>query len=133
MIRRLELVGPSVPSIHLLSPEDYMNSFLTRVSGDNNLHTLFAWLGFGTLVRRKHVSAFMALVHDPSWRHKFSEGELRMLDNYFTLLSNRESEVWIDMGNPLNQEEAFTVGDVGDDRNWKYTVGILVVHSISLL
>jgi hypothetical protein len=48
--------------------------------------------------------------------------EHHMADNYFSVLGNRISTIWIDQGEPLHHNDAFTVGTEGDDRNWLFAV-----------
>lgn len=51
--------------------------------------------------------------------------ELKMSDNYFTILSNTYSDVWFDQGLELGGGQAFTVGAEGDERNNYYIVRYL--------
>jgi hypothetical protein len=51
-----------------------------------------------------------------------SEDEMKMADNFYTVLSNRVQEVWFDQGVELGGGEAFTVGEQGVERNRKYIV-----------
>lgn len=120
--RALDLEDKS-PSIHLLPPHEYLATLFSSLEGlDSHLHTSFAWLGYGTLVRTKLVKSFVDLLDDPGW--KFGEGEKAMADNYFTILRNVRPEIWMDRGTPLGHAEAFTVGTEGDDRNWEYIVSL---------
>lgn len=92
-----------------------------------NIHTGFAWLGHGTLVKRYRVVQFLSLL-----RHlNLSETELKMADNYFTLLSNTLPEVWFDQGIELGGGQPFTVGSEGEDRNRRHIVcpcNVSVIH-----
>ena len=109
----------SVQSIHLLSPEDYLNTVLLTISA-RRIHTSFAWLGYGTIVARSHVQSFLGLLHHPLLDTTLDERY--MADNYFTVLGNRVPTTWIDQGEPLHHKDAFTAGAEGDDRNWRYAV-----------
>ena len=53
--------------------------------------------------------------------------DLKMADNFFTILSNRVPEIWFDQGFELGGGVSFTVGPEGDERNKNYTVGSLLV------
>lgn len=48
--------------------------------------------------------------------------ELRMADNYFTILSNAFLEIWFDQGVELGGGQPFTTGPEGDDRNNRHIV-----------
>ena len=106
-------------SIHLLSPEDHLNTALLTIS-TRRIHTSFAWLGYGAMVARSRVRSFLGLLHHPLLNT--SVEERHMADNYFSLLGNRVPTIWIDQGEPLHHNDAFTVGAEGDDRNWLYAV-----------
>jgi hypothetical protein len=51
-----------------------------------------------------------------------SAEDLRMADNYFTLLSNTFPEIWFDQGIELGGGQPFTVGEEGNERNRKHIV-----------
>ncbi|PSR71081.1 hypothetical protein PHLCEN_2v13050 [Hermanssonia centrifuga] len=51
-----------------------------------------------------------------------SEAEMKMADNYYTILSNRVPEVWFDQGIELGGGQPFTVGTEGEERNNRYTL-----------
>lgn len=51
-----------------------------------------------------------------------SSDEMKMADNYFTILSNRVPEIWLDQSFELGGGNAFTVGDDGHQRNTKHIV-----------
>lgn len=122
--RSIDVNDPTIP-IHLLSPEDHLNSILSRISDNIDMHTSYAWLGYGTLTSRATITAFANLMINPGGRSPyFLEDERRMADNYFAILSNHIPEIWIDKGHPLAPDNAFTVGAEGDDRNWKYFVSL---------
>ncbi|OBZ79106.1 hypothetical protein A0H81_01521 [Grifola frondosa] len=94
----------SSPAIHLLPPHEHLSSSLSEIHVPardtaylSDVHTSFAWLGYGTMLRRAE-----------------------MADNYFTILSNRVPEIWFDQGFELGGGQAFTAGPEGDERNAKY-------------
>ena len=84
------------------------------------MHTTFAWLGHGTLVNRTSVRNFLSLLGALD----LSEEEMRMADNYFTILSNedRREDIWFDHGIELGSGQPFTVGQAGDERNDRHIV-----------
>ena len=51
--------------------------------------------------------------------------EMKMADNFYTILSNGYPEVWFDQGVELGGGEAFTVDVEGEERNRRYIVSIL--------
>ncbi len=53
-----------------------------------------------------------------------SKEEVKMADNYFSVLGNRLLETWFDQGIELGGGQAFTVGSQGHDRNKKHIVSI---------
>jgi hypothetical protein len=54
----------------------------------------------------------------------FPDEELKMADNYFTVLRNHPTETWFDQGIELGGGEAFTVGYEGHERNKKHIVSL---------
>lgn len=48
-----------------------------------------------------------------------------MADNYFSILANRQAQIWFDHGIQLGGGQPFTVGHEGDERNEKHIVRIL--------
>jgi hypothetical protein len=52
---------------------------------------------------------------------------MQMADNFFSVLSNRRADIWVDRGMHFveGREVAFTVGAEGDARNWYYTASRL--------
>lgn len=107
--------------IHLLPSHEVLSSDLRRIRTDSGIHTSFAWLGHGTIIRRSEAVEFMKLM-------KFlnvTKDELKMSDNYFTILSNTYSDVWFDQGLELGGGQPFTVGSEGDERNNYYIVRYL--------
>ncbi|EKM61671.1 uncharacterized protein PHACADRAFT_83532 [Phanerochaete carnosa HHB-10118-sp] len=102
-------------SIHLLPPHEHLSSTLReiRAEGLYPFHISFAWLGYGAMLYRSEVADFMDLMH----LLNTSNAELKMADNYYTILSNRLPEIWFDQGIELGGGQPFTIGREGDDRN----------------
>lgn len=88
---------------------------------DGLLHTTFAWLGHGTLANRTSVKEFLRLLDQLGLKDE----EMKMSDNYFTILSNEDKrgDIWLDHGIELGGGQPFTVGQAGDERNDKHIVG----------
>ena len=93
-------------------------SQLRTISIGQKIHTTFAWLGYGTIIRRLQAIEFLSLLNEL----ELSGDELKMADNYFTLLSNTIPERWFDAGIELGGGQAFTVGQEGEDRNNRHIV-----------
>ena len=53
-----------------------------------------------------------------------SEEEVKMADNYFSVLRNHPLETWFDQGIELGGGQAFTVGSEGHERNKKHIVSL---------
>jgi hypothetical protein len=53
---------------------------------------------------------------------KCSKEEMKMADNYFSVLRIRPLETWFDQGIELGGRQAFTVGSEGCERNKKHIV-----------
>ena len=53
-----------------------------------------------------------------------SKEEVKMADNYFSVLRNHPLETWFDQGIGLGGGEAFTVGSKGHERNKKHIVSL---------
>lgn len=51
-----------------------------------------------------------------------SEEELKMADNYFSILSNTFTDIWFDQGVELAGGQPFTVGTEGEERNRRHIV-----------
>ncbi|KAG2160033.1 uncharacterized protein EDB93DRAFT_1261230, partial [Suillus bovinus] len=100
-------------SIHLLPPHEVLSTQLRATVTSDGAHTSFAWLGHGTILPRTGAVDFLALLHHLN----ASEDEMKMADNYFTILSNRIPEVWFDQGIELGGGQPFTAGMEGDERN----------------
>ncbi|EJD54410.1 hypothetical protein AURDEDRAFT_51202 [Auricularia subglabra TFB-10046 SS5] len=111
--------SPNLTATHLLPPHEHLATTLrTAVSADNSIHTGFAWLGHGAMLRRSAAMAFLQLLGELN----LSDLEMKMADNYYTILSNAYPDIWMDDGTPLDGIGAFTVGTVGDERNWDHMV-----------
>lgn len=112
-------------AIHIIPPHEHLSSTLRtiaagydRESDTYRVHTSFAWLGHGALVRRALVQEFLDLMATLN----ASDEEMKMADNYFTVLANRVPELWLDQGIELGGGQPFTVGHEGDERNTKHIV-----------
>ncbi|KAF4612301.1 hypothetical protein D9613_004250 [Agrocybe pediades] len=107
------MVNGNMPSIHLQPPDEMFTSEMRELVKASNLHTTFAWLGYGTIILRTQAAEFLSLLE----KLQLSKEEHEMADNYFTILSNRMPERWFDPGIPLGGGVAFTVGTEGEERN----------------
>ncbi|OSD06205.1 hypothetical protein PYCCODRAFT_1432018 [Trametes coccinea BRFM310] len=112
-------------AIHLLPPHEHLSTTLREIHvktpEDTHLadvHTSFAWLGHGTILHRSEAQQFLSLL----WHLKVTDDEMKMADNFFTVLSNRIPEVWFDQGFELGGGQPFTAGSEGDERNKNYTL-----------
>ncbi|THH31959.1 hypothetical protein EUX98_g2215 [Antrodiella citrinella] len=107
-------------TIHLLPPHEHLSTTLREIHvlppSTHPVHTSFAWLGHGTMLHRSEAVAFLALLT----RLNASEDEMRMADNYYTVLGNRVPEVWLDQGVELGGGQPFTVGGEGESRNARH-------------
>lgn len=114
--------------IHLLPSHEVLSSRLRTIRVGSDLHTGFAWLGHGALVKRRQVVDFLSLLK----KLNASDNELMMADNYFTILSNSFPEVWFDQGIELGGGQPFTVGIEGDERNRRHLVRrVLLLPSVT--
>ena len=93
-------------------------SQLRTISIGQKIHTTFAWLGYGTIIRRLQAIEFLSLLKEL----ELSKEERKMADNYFTILSNNIPERWFDGGVELGGGQAFTVGQEGEERNNRHIV-----------
>ena len=98
----------------------------TSVTKDRTVATSFAWLGYGTFLRRDTVVSFLTHLA----RLNLSEEETRMADNYFSILYNRIAEIWFDHNIPLGGGTPFTVGSEGEARNNRHMVRPFVCLSL---
>ena len=108
----------SISGIHLQPPSEMLTSQLRTISVGQRIHTTFAWLGYGTIIRRSQAIEFLSLLN----KLELSEEERKMADNYFTILSNTLPERWFDAGVELGGGQPFTVGREGEERNDRHMV-----------
>ncbi|PIL31468.1 hypothetical protein GSI_06170 [Ganoderma sinense ZZ0214-1] len=121
---RVHMAAPDASRvIHLLPPHEHLSTTLRETdvqsSHDRQLssiQTSFAWLGHGTMLHRSEAQSFLRLMRYLD----APPDDMKMADNFFTILSNRVPEVWHDQGFELGGGQPFTVGSEGDDRNKKY-------------
>lgn len=113
----------SSTGIHLLPPHEHLSSSLRIINSQNPakaIHTSFAWLGHGALIKRFHAREFLSLM-GPTQLYA-SDDEMKMADNFYTILANEVAEIWFDHGIELSGGEAFTIGTEGLERNRRYIV-----------
>lgn len=117
--------SPELHTIHLLPSHEHLSSSLREIHVPKpdpsylaDIHTSFAWLGHGAMMHRSQAKDFLSLMR----YLRASPDEMRMTDNYFTILSNRVPEIWFDQSFGLGGGDAFTVGDEGHQRNAKHIV-----------
>ncbi|KAI0734398.1 hypothetical protein C8Q72DRAFT_389402 [Fomitopsis betulina] len=117
--------SPEPHTIHLLPSHEHLSSVLREIhipkpdpSYISDIHTSFAWLGHGTMMHRSQAEDFLSLMR----YLRASSDEMKMADNYFTILSNRVPEIWLDQSFELGGGNAFTVGDDGHQRNTKHII-----------
>jgi len=114
--------------IHLLPPQEKLFSHLWTMRKGSNIHTSFAWLGYGTIVPQSHVAEFLDVLNFLN----ATDEELKMADNYFTILSNTFAETWFDQGVELGGGHPFTVGVEGDERNRRHIItAVQMLESIA--
>ncbi|CAK5275726.1 unnamed protein product [Mycena citricolor] len=98
--------------IFLNPPEERLSSqWLSIMSPPTTFG--FSWLGYGSMLLRRHAAAFLQLMDDL----QMPDEERKMADNYYTILRNRMPEIWVGSAHPLTNESAFTVGEEGQARN----------------
>lgn len=117
---------PMSPSLHLQPAYEHLISRLQKfTSQDQSINTVFAWLGYGSYLRRNLVNEFLKLLQELH----FTEEEMRMADNYFTILANRpkDRELWLSRGIELGGGEPFTVGAAGEERNNLHIVSAKII------
>ncbi|KAI0652386.1 hypothetical protein C8Q79DRAFT_937363 [Trametes meyenii] len=121
---RIEEPGAS-RAIHILPSHEHLSTILREIhvkspaeSHVSDIHTSFAWLGHGAMLRRSDAQQFLSLMRFL----KVTDDELKMADNFFTILSNRVPEIWFDQGFELGGGQPFTIGPEGDERNQNYTL-----------
>ena len=111
--------------IHLLPPFEHLSTQLRHYARLPLVNTSFAWLGYGTLVRREQAKEFLTLLKE----YDLNQEEIRMADNYFTILRNAGMPTaWFDDGVELGGGQPFTVANEGIERNWKH-----IEHALELL
>lgn len=120
---RARIAETQTTSLHLLPPHEMLYSRLSTIKIDPTVHTLFAWLGYGTIMKRSEVQNFMDLLKALN----ANQDILKMADNYFTVLSNRLPELWFDQTRELGGGTPFTVGAVGEERNNHHIVSCSVM------
>ncbi|KAH7104942.1 hypothetical protein BKA62DRAFT_691182, partial [Auriculariales sp. MPI-PUGE-AT-0066] len=119
----------NISSVHLLPPHEYLTTTLRTITSlDGTIHTGFAWLGHGTIMRSSTAVDFIGLLAQLN----LTPTEMLMADNYFTVLSNTYPQVLEDIGIPLDGTGAFTVGVAGDERNWFHINRALYYLKMSL-
>lgn len=72
------------------------------------------------MIDQQRVLGFLSLLHDDTLG--MTEEQIKMADNYFTILSNEVPEVWFDQGIELGGGEPFTVSHEGNERNRMHIV-----------
>lgn len=107
-------------TIHLLPPHEHLSSTLREihVPSTRAIHTSFAWLGHGAILHKSEAVDFLALMRELNT----TDEEMKMADNYYTILSNRIPEFWFDQGVELGGGQPFTMGSEGEERNNKHIV-----------
>ncbi|KAF9225549.1 hypothetical protein BS17DRAFT_751441 [Gyrodon lividus] len=104
--------------IYLLPPHEHLSSRLRTTMTPTGVHTGFAWLGHGAMIRTQRALDFVSLLHHDSLA--MNREEIRMADNYFTILNNEVPEIWFDQGIELGGGQPFTIGQEGDERNRRH-------------
>ncbi|KAF8140517.1 hypothetical protein EV363DRAFT_1251147 [Boletus edulis] len=112
---RIRVEESSQGGIYLLPPHEHLSSRLRTTVTSDGIHTGFAWLGHGAMINRQRALSFVSLLHDDSLG--MTKEQVRMADNYFTVLSNEIPEIWFDQGIELGGGQPFTVGHEGNERN----------------
>ncbi|KAK0466356.1 uncharacterized protein EV420DRAFT_1261735 [Desarmillaria tabescens] len=113
---RARMSSSSKTGIHLLPAHELLSSQLRRLDVGSSIHTSFAWLGHGAIFPRSLAVDFLSLLR----LLHLTEDEMKMVDNYFTILRNEYPEVWFDQGIELQGGKPFTVGTEGNERNRKH-------------
>ena len=116
--------APRPHTIHLLPPHEHLSSTLREIRVGDEIHISFAWLGHGAMLHRSEAADFMDLMRTLN----ASDAELKMADNYYTILGNRVPEAWFDQGVELGGGQPFTVGTEGDERNNRHIVSFLLAY-----
>ncbi|KAJ6509993.1 hypothetical protein C8R47DRAFT_1096336 [Mycena vitilis] len=103
--------------IFFLPPDEVLSGHLLSVdSPSTNITFGFSWLGYGAMILRSNAESFLSLL-----RHLgVSDEEMKMADNYYSVLKNSFPELWTGHPTPLFGGGAFTVGEEGVVRNRKH-------------
>ncbi|KAI9570335.1 hypothetical protein HD554DRAFT_2085552 [Boletus coccyginus] len=112
---RVRVEESSQSGIYLLPPHEHLSSRLRTTVTSSGIHTSFAWLGHGTMLNRQRVLSFVSLLHEDSLG--MTKEQIKMADNYFTVLNNEVPEIWFDQGIELGGGQPFTMGHEGTERN----------------
>lgn len=115
---RMRMVDTPKTSLHLLPPHEMLYSQLSTIQVGSTVRTLFAWLGYGTMMERLQAQFFLDLLRATN----ATEDVFKMADNYYTILSNKIPELWFDQNHELGGGTPFTVGPLGEERNNKHIV-----------
>lgn len=110
-------------SIHLQPPQEMLTSTLRTVIVEPNIRTTFAWLGYGTIIKKSQAVEFLALLDQLD----ISDEQHKMADNYFTILRNDLPERWFDAEIELNGGVPFTTGPEGEERNSQHIVRLCLL------
>jgi hypothetical protein len=125
LAHRINDTPDSDPSIHLQPAHEMLSSELRTILIDQTVHTTFAWLGYGTIIKRSRAVDFLSLLNALN----LSDDQHKMADNYFTILSNEIPERWFDAGIELGGGQPFTVGTEGEQRNNQHIVRLFTFCS----
>ncbi|KAL1722032.1 hypothetical protein EV715DRAFT_193735 [Schizophyllum commune] len=110
------IANSDVRGVHLLPPHEHLSSTLQTIVAPPNIHTDFAWLGHGAIIRKSVCAEFLSLLN----YLEVNDEQRKMADNYYTILSNAFTEKWFDQGYELGGGQPFTVGTEGDLRNQRH-------------
>lgn len=121
---RSRLSESSKSGIHLLPSHEMLSSQLRTISTSSGIHTSFAWLGYGAIIHRWQAVEFLGLLEQLN----VTQDDIKMADNYFTILGNVFPEIWFDQGIELGGGQAFTVGNEGEERNRRHIVRFPFFH-----
>ena len=126
------IANSKVPrTIHLLPSHEHLNTSVKELHINTPpdaalpaIHTGFAWLGHGAMLHRSEAVDFLKLLRTLC----APDEEMKMADNYYTVLGNRVPEVWFDQGIELGGGQPFTVGTEGDERNNRHIVSSVLAR-----
>ncbi|KAL0576704.1 hypothetical protein V5O48_005271 [Marasmius crinis-equi] len=110
---RARATHTSPSGIFLQPPDEMLASAMSRISVDSRIHTSFSWLGYGSIIRRSEARDLLDVMRVLN----LTDEEVKMADNYFSVLRNTFTENWFDQNIPLGGGQAFTVGQEGTERN----------------